>query len=49
MSSEARLEQFRQLLADAHLAGDQDKIAELEADLAHEFSGEHSSGGEQDT
>jgi hypothetical protein len=49
MNPETRLEQLQQLLAEAHERGDVDKITELEANIFHEFSGEHSSGGEQDT
>jgi hypothetical protein len=42
-----RKQQLVQMLEEAHLSGDQDKITELKGDLANEFPG--SPEGEQDT
>ncbi len=38
MSTEEHRRQLEQLLGEASLAGDQDKITELETDLRNEFS-----------
>jgi hypothetical protein len=40
MSADERHLQLGQLLEEARLAGNQDKIAEIEADLANEFPNE---------
>jgi hypothetical protein len=43
MNPEARLEQLRQLLADAVECDDADKVKELEADISQEFPGQTTS------